>query len=139
MNLVEADVPFAVLRQEPEQFKGRLMLLGGSVVAVRNTNQGGELEVVQLSTEDSGEIRDNATSGGRFLARSSDFLDPAIFAPGLRVSLVGEVEGKEVRQLAEMEYAYPLLAIREIHLWKPEERGLPPSFHFGIGLGTVIY
>lgn len=138
LNRVDRTVPFAVLRQEPEQFTGRLMLLGGSIVAVRNTRQGGELEVVELSTEDDGEIRDNATSGGRFLARSADFLDPAIFRTGMQVSLVGEVAGKAVRPLGEMDYAYPVLAIREIHLWQPEARGLRPSVHFGFGLGTII-
>lgn len=139
LNLVERNVPFAVLRQEPEQFKGRLLLLGGSIVAVRNSNQGGELELVQLSTDDNGKIREKATSGGRFLARSGDFLDPAIFRPGLRISLVGEVEGREIRPLAEMDYSYPVLAIRELHLWRPEDQGRPPAFNFGIGIGTFIH
>lgn len=139
LNRVEWDVPFAVLRVEPEQYQGRSFLLGGAIVAVRNGAQGGELEVAQLSTDDNGHIKDNPTSGGRFLARSGDFLDPAIFRRGMLVSLVGPVAGKEVRELSGREYAYPVLAIREIHLWRPEERNREPRFHFGFGIGTFIH
>lgn len=38
----------------------------------------------------------------------------------------------------DLEYIYPVLAIREMQLWKPEEMTGPPSFHFGIGVGTII-
>ncbi|GAB7025584.1 Slp family lipoprotein [Geotalea toluenoxydans] len=139
LNKVQWDVPFTVLRVEPEQYQGRYFLLGGAIVAVRNGEQGGELEVAQLSTDDDGHIKDNPTSGGRFLARSGDFLDPAIFRRGMLVSLVGPVAGKEVRELAGRDYAYPVLEIREIHLWRPEERSREPRFHFGFGIGTFIH
>ncbi|ACM18724.1 outer membrane lipoprotein, Slp family [Geotalea daltonii FRC-32] len=139
LNRVEWDVPFSVLRVQPEQYEGRQFLLGGAIVAVRNGRHGGELEVAQLSTDDNGHIKDNPTSGGRFLARSGDFLDPAIFRRGMLVSLVGPVTGKEVRELAGRDYAYPVLEIREIHLWRPEERSREPRFHFGFGIGTFIH
>lgn len=138
LDLVEPNVPFVALRHDPDQFKGRLVLLGGAIVGVRNTTQGGELEIVQLATDDEGRIRDNPTSGGRFLARSGDFIDPAVYRQGLLVSLVGETEGKVVRPLSGVDYLYPVLAIREIHLWQPEQR-MGPRFHFGFGVGTVFH
>ena len=42
-------------------------------------------------------------------------------------------------RLDELDYSYPVVAIREIHLWKPEEASAPPAFHFGIGFGTIIH
>jgi len=35
-------------------------------------------------------------------------------------------------------FTYPVLAIQESHLWKPEDFPGPPTFHFGIGIGTII-
>lgn len=139
LRLVDRDLSFAELRREPERYNGRHLLLGGTIVDVRNRNNGSELELVQLKTDESGEIIDTASSGGRFLALSSSFLDPAIYRPGLLVSLVGEVSGKRIMILDEVNYTYPMLIISEIHIWKPEELRAPPTFHFGVGVGTYFH
>ena len=107
--------------------------------AVRNTSGGGELELVQFKTDESGEITDTATSGGRFIAASTEFIDPALYRTGLLVTLVGKVQGMRIMRLEEVDYTYPVLAIREMHLWQPEELSPPPSFQFGIGFGTIIH
>jgi len=117
---------------------GRHLLLAGGIAEVRNTNEGGELELVQFAADENGKITDTASSGGRFIARSSGFLDPAVYRSGLLVTLVGEVQGKKTMLLGDVVYTYPVLAIREIHLWQPEELPGPPKFHFGIGIGTII-
>jgi outer membrane lipoprotein len=47
--------------------------------------------------------------------------------------------GKEVRPLGELEYAYPVIEKRELHIWPVE--GAPatsPQFHFGIGIGKTF-
>ncbi len=43
--------------------------------------------------------------------------------------MMGEVVGKEVQPLDNGEYAYPVIAVREIHVFEPIEL-LPP----GVGL-----
>jgi outer membrane lipoprotein len=138
LRLVDRGVSFAELRQDPQRHIGRYLLLGGVIVSVRNTSEGGELEVAQLKTDERGEITDTGSSGGRFIAASSTFIDPALYKPGNLVTLVGEVRAKRTKPLGDLEYTYPVLAIREIHLWRPGEVSLPPTFHFGIGVGTII-
>ena len=138
LNLVDRGVSFAELRQDPDRYVGRHLLLGGGIAEVRNTNEGSELELVQFATDEDGRITDTTKSGGRFIAISRGFLDPAIYGTGLLVTLVGEVQGKKNRPLGDVTYTYPVLVIREIHLWKPEEFPSPPAFHFGIGIGTII-
>jgi outer membrane lipoprotein len=138
LNLVDRKISFAELRQDPQRYVGKVLLLGGGIVGVRNTNDGSELEIVQFPTDESGEITDTVASGGRFIAWSSGFLDPSLYRTGLLVALVGEVRGKKTMQLGEVEYTYPVLAIREVHLMKPEEGRSPTFFHFGFGVGTII-
>ncbi len=138
LSLVDRGISFGELRREPQRYAGKVLLLGGGIAGVRNTSDGGELEVVQFPTDESGEITDTSATGGRFIAKSSGFLDPALYQAGLLVTLVGEVQGKRVMLLDNVEYTYPVLAIREIHLWKPEEGRTPTMFHFGFGVGTII-
>lgn len=139
LQFVDRGVSFAELRHDAERYMGRNLLLAGGIADVRNTNEGSELELVQFATDRDGNITDTAKSGGRFIARSSGFLDPALYRTGLLVTLVGEALGKRNMPLGDVAYTYPLLEIREIHLWKPEEFSNPPTFHFGIGIGTIIH
>ncbi|KAF0219789.1 MAG: outer membrane [Geobacteraceae bacterium] len=121
MGLVDRTIAFGSLRENPEAFIGKYVLLGGSIVSTKNTNEGGELEVVQLPLDSSGSPEDSYNSGGRFLAVGSGFLDPAIYKQGRMVTVVGEVKGKRGMPLDEVEYTYPVIAIRELYLWKPSE------------------
>ncbi|HEY3423805.1 MAG TPA: Slp family lipoprotein [Negativicutes bacterium] len=139
LRLVDPKLTFAEVRKNSQSYKGQYVLLGGAIVSVLNTNSGDEMEVVQFKTDDKGEITDTDKSGGRFLAVSSSFLDPAIYQPGLLVTIVGEVQGSRSMPLGEADYLYPLIGIREIHLWKPEEMRSPPQVHFGIGVGTIFH
>ncbi len=138
LSLVDRGISFGELRRDPQHYGGKFLLLGGGIAGVRNTSDGGELELVQFPTDENGEITDTASSGGRSIVKSSDFLDPALYRTGLLVTLVGEVQGKRTMLLDNVEYTYPVLAVREMHLWKPEEGRAPTMFHFGFGVGTII-
>ena len=96
------------------------------------------MEVLQQPLDRNQKPTDTDVSYGRFLVRFEGFLDPAIYAGGKNVTVLGEVAGKRVQPLKEMEYTYPVLIPREHHLWKPEDPYSGPSFHIGIGIGGVI-
>jgi len=134
MKTVDMGISFEKLRENPDSLLGKRVLLGGTIAAARNTKDGGELEIVQFNLERNGVPEDTFHSAGRFIAVSTDFLDPLIYQPGRMATLVGEVKGKKVMPLDEVDYTYPVVAIREIHLWKPIEdtKGYPyptPGFY----------
>lgn len=64
----------------------------------------------------------SARPGGRFLVILPPDVGPSTFKPGLLVSLAGEVVGKAVKPLDQAEYTYPVLVVREIHIF-----GIPPG------------
>lgn len=139
-SLVDPTVQFTKLRENPDAFIGKTVLLGGRIASVRNTKEGGVLEIVQFDLD--GDVpQDSFISHGRFLATSVDFLDALIYKADRQVTLVGEVKGKKILPLDEVEYTYPVVAIREIFLWKPadNEKYLlsPPSrynpYYYGYG------
>src|SRR6266540_857389 len=85
LSLVDRRASFAELKGNPDQYLGKYFLLGGGIAAVRNTNEGGEIEVVQFKTDDQGKITDTVNTEGRFLAKSRGFIDPAVYKAGLLV------------------------------------------------------
>lgn len=139
-SLVDPTIQFTKLRQAPDSHIGKIVLLGGRIASARNTKEGGVLEIVQFELD--GDVpRDSFVSHGRFLATSVDFLDSLIYKPDRLVTLVGEVKGKKTLPLDEVEYTYPVVAIREIYLWQPSEGEkyllYPPSrynpYYYGYG------
>lgn len=136
--LTDQTAPFAAVRENPAAHGGRHLLVGGAVARISNTPEGAELEVVQFPLGSSDRPDEKKGSEGRFLARSREFLDPLIYKPGRMVTLVGKVTGEAIRPLDGVDYRYPVLEVREIHPWKPEDPYSPPPFHFGIGVGIGL-
>jgi outer membrane lipoprotein len=134
-KMADRRVTYVMIKQDPGLYAGKHVMLGGAIASVRNSDEGGELEVTEFRVSDNGRPEESAGSGGRFLARSARFLDPLVYKEGLMVSVVGEVAGAETKPLGGREYAYPVITAKELYVWKPEE--LYPSyplFHFGFGV-----
>ena len=94
------------------------MLLGGEVLTAKRLKEGTRLEILQLPLDGSEEpVLDRTASQGRFFAFESSFLDPATLPPNTRVTLVGEITGATRANLDEMEYRYPTVTIKHLHVW----------------------
>ncbi len=131
LDKVDRSISFHDLRENPEKYKGRWIMAGGVIIDVKNIKEGSFLEVLQRPLDSRGRpLRTDATEG-RFLVFSEPFLDPAAYQRGRAISVVAEAAGKKVLPLGDIEYPYPLLNARAIHLWEPYTG---PAFHFGIGV-----
>lgn len=120
-KLVNTDASFSSVKETPENFIGKNMMLGGRIASIRNLSEGAQIEIVQFGLAYNGYPEDTFLSYGRFLATSSSYLDPLIFKPGMLLTLVGEIKGKKTLRLDEMDYTYPVIAMREWHLWRESE------------------
>lgn len=114
---VTSDAPFRNLKEKPDSYIGKNVLLGGRIAGIRNSNDGAWLEIVQFELAGSSYPEDQFESNGRFLATSSGFLDPLVFRQGMLITLVGELKGKKTARLDEMDYTYPVISLREWYLW----------------------
>lgn len=138
LALVDREISFRMLNEHPGAYEGKYVLLGGIIAGVRNEASGGEMEIVQYALDSRGRPEGSESSGGRFLAQSNGFLDPLVYPVGIRVSLVGRVTGRKVLPLNGVEYAYPVVSIREIRLLKPDMYPSYPMFHIGVGVGHTF-
>ncbi len=131
---VDKRVSFADLQKNPGSYKGNWVMFAGVIVASVTEKDGStSLEVVQKPADSQGRPLRTDESGGRFIAVSKQFLDPAVYRGGRVITVVGEVIGDSVRPLGEMSYRYPLLAVEALHLWEPS---YGPRIGIGVGVGV---
>jgi outer membrane lipoprotein len=137
LKMADPTLTYPMLAQDPETYKGKNILVGGQILTTNARDGETWVEVLQKPLDWQNKPKDTDESYGRFLVRIPGFADPAIYAPGKKITLLGEVEGKRVQRLKEMDYGYPVLFPREHYLWKtPDEGG--SQFHFGIGVGVGV-
>jgi outer membrane lipoprotein len=118
---VREDLSFDMVLKAPTDYKGSVVLWGGQVI--ETLQRPGGSEIIVLETPLGYLDRPSAAiySRGRFIAKSTEFLDPAIYKEGMAVTLVGEMIGTESRPLGETSYMYPIVMVKEIHLWGGDE------------------
>jgi outer membrane lipoprotein len=117
---VDPGVTFEMLRRDPSAFRGKVVLLGGVIVSAVNEKDGTLLELYQTRMDGMGTPIDVDRSSGRFLALYKGFLDGEIYRKGRRMTIAGVAEGEKVKRLGDIDYRYPYLVVKEIHLWKEE-------------------
>lgn len=127
---------FADLSAHPEAYKGRAVLLGGTIIQTTNRSNATEIEVLQRPLDSWDERpEDTDQSYGRLLVRCPRFLDSAVYAKDREITVAGEVQGKEVRPLDQTQYPYPVIGCTQIHLWpiRPPVAYYPYPGPYGYG------
>jgi outer membrane lipoprotein len=138
--LVDRTVLFRDVLTSPESYKGLVLVLGGEVLKATRLKDSTQIELLQLPLEAGEEPSfDRQQSQGRFLAMQQGFLDPATVVKGTRVTIVGEVSGGKTDRLDDVEYRYPTLILKHLHIWPVQSYGRrQPGFSIGVfgGMGV---
>jgi len=108
---------FQQVFQNPDAYKGKIVIWGGEVVETINQKDGTTLIVVLQRPLDWTEEPQFRRSEGRFIILVQGYVDPYVFRRGRRITVAGEILGKKVMHLGELEYPYPLLLSKQIYLW----------------------
>lgn len=109
--------PLTQVRQAPQAHIGERVRWGGTIARVENRQAETLLEVVARPLHGDGEPKQLDSSEGRFIARVDSFLDPAIYAVGRNLTVVGTIVESVERKLGEMRYTYPLIQSESHYLW----------------------
>jgi outer membrane lipoprotein len=138
--LVDRAVKFHEVVAAPDSYQGKIVVFGGEVLKAKRLKEGTQIELLQLPL-DKGErpILDRQQSQGRFLVIQQEFLDPATIVEGIKMTIVGELSKSKVEHLDDVEYRYPVLIVKHLHLWpaRSDDDVRPrPRFSIGVGGGT---
>lgn len=139
---IDRTVAFHGVLGAPESYVGRLVVFGGEVLKAKRLKTGTEIELLHLPLDKQERPSlDRQQSQGRFLALQPEFLDPATIVEGTKMTIVGEVSGTKTQLLDDIEYRYPVVIVKHLHIWSAQsDRAVSPygspRFSLGIGGGT---
>lgn len=137
MDQVDRSLTYNSLASRPGESKGKIVLLGGTIVQTVPKPGESEIEVVQKDLLSCGEPRLTDKSEGRFLVVVDRFLDPAIYRPGRGLTVAGKAQDSVVRRIGEIDYRYPVITALEMHLWR--EPLPPPAYPYYYPYGYPYY
>jgi outer membrane lipoprotein len=114
----DLSLTFNQVSQDPNQYKGKWVIWGGEIIETINQKDGTtQIEVFQKPLGWRGEPYETIASEGRFLVLADKYLDSYLFRRGKKITVAGEILGEKVKPIGEMDYRYPLLSGKQIHLW----------------------
>lgn len=116
-----------------EQYRGKLVLLGGRLVETVNLEDGTQLEVTGYPLRKNRVPHIDVESTGRFIVLTDGFLEPVDFAPGRLITVGGRLDGIQQGRIGEVRYQYPVIEAEQIQLWNTDGVFSKPRVHFGVG------
>jgi outer membrane lipoprotein len=128
MRGVDTRVTAEELGRDPLAHRGERVIVGGEILATQPRPGETRIELLARRLQDDHSPERSDRSPGRLLLRSPDFLDPAVYAPGRRITVVGTVTGAEEGKIGELPYRYPTIAAERIRLWPKEELAGPAYY-----------
>jgi outer membrane lipoprotein len=128
------NISFPELLANPDQYTGKLFILGGIIVDTKFTQKGSQIEALYVPVDSRGYLQeDGKYSGGRFLAfypKSRGLLDPMIYKKNREITLAGTFLTIQKSKIDEMEYSYPVFEIRQLYLWEEQQYYLGPAYPY---------
>lgn len=115
---VTEDVTFPMVLKNPSAYEGDIVLWGGLIIETVNLKEGAEIFVLDTPLDHWEEPAPERYSRGRFIAKTTKFLDPAVYRAGKKITLAGQIVGGKTLPLGEAKYTYPVVVIRQFHLWE---------------------
>jgi len=126
MRQVDETLTYQRVQKNPQDFLGKTVLWGGVIVKTTNRQDETILEIRQSELDMEKRPKNVDSSAGRFIVHHAGFLDPVIYKEGREITIAGEIAGKEALPLEGIQYTYPVILAKEIHLWeKIDPRSYP--------------
>jgi outer membrane lipoprotein len=120
---------------KPQPATGKSVQWGGTIVNTTNLQGSTQIEVLAFPLDSDGRPKRDDTAQGRFILERTGYLEPASYAEGRQVTVVGTVSGTRTGKVGGADYTYPVITARQLHLWSPERTYGGSSTMFGIGVG----
>jgi outer membrane lipoprotein len=115
----DSTISFHEIKQDPEVYTGKLVIIGGTIAQVSSTDHGTLLEVVERALDYWGRPRRTNETGGRFMLLYPAHLNTLLYAPGREITVAATVEG-EAAALVDQDLRVPLFLSKELKLWEDE-------------------
>jgi outer membrane lipoprotein len=120
---------------EPSAYLGKSVLWGGIILDTKNLSDSTQVEVLAYPLSRDQRPQSNNRPLGRFLINQAGFLDPAIYAQGQKLTVLGSVDNNQQGKVGESSYTYPVINAEQLQLWSAQ---IENQTRFSFGLGVVF-
>jgi outer membrane lipoprotein len=108
---------FAEVRENPEEFKDKTIIVGGTIIDTINDDGSATLIILSYPLDDSEQPAKWENSQGRFMVNTSHFLDPHVYTNERKVTVAGVVIGVKTAPAGRTQYRYVILNAVQLYLW----------------------
>lgn len=133
---VNRNITPAMIHQDTP-YTGQRVVWGGRIIKTQPLAQTTHIEVLAYPLDGDGMPEFHQPSLGRFVIIQQGFLEPADFAHGRHISVVGRIGNMLDGHIGAAPYQFPVIHAQQIQLW-PKDQRRPSNIHFGIGVGIRL-
>ncbi len=114
-----------------DAYVGRHVRWGGDIASVKPGQNSTCVTVLARPLDGEARPKDTDQTLGRFIACSSGFYDPAVYAQKREVTVVGTIAGSKTEKIGDYDYTYPEVTADNIYLWpkRPQFNGAYPYYY----------
>ena len=134
-SLVDQSLTPQAVNAEPVASRGKSVLWGGTILDTRNLKDSTQIELLAYPLDSSQRPIQASKPLGRFIVRQAGYIEPATYAQGRLLTVLGSVGDSQLGKVGEASYSYPVILADKLLLWSPESESSKSTFHFGIGIG----
>ena len=112
---------------------------GGTIVEVENEPSFSAIQILLYPLGSYGRPDLDEPNQGRFVMKSAEFLDPAVYKKDTSITVAGALTGDTERTIGNKTLRLPLVAARHIHLWQEVDYYPYYGGYGGYGYGPGFY
>ncbi len=130
------DISYAQAIQNIAGYRNAPVRWGGIIVDVENEQNFSLVQVLYYPLSSDGRPQTNKQNEGRFVIKTPEFLDPAVYARNTEITVAGILAGDLERAIGKKVMRLPLISPTTLHLWPVY---LYDNYYDGYGLGYGPY
>jgi len=133
------DISYTQVSQNVDSHKDVPVRWDGVIIDVENEESFSLVQVLFYPLNYLGRPLLDEPQGGRFVIKSTEFLDPIIYAKDRRITVVGTLNGDIERTVGKKVIRVPLLISTATHLWPKYHYYGYGGYGYGYGYGYESY
>lgn len=111
------DISYNQATHNIAQYKNAPVRWGGVIIDVENEQNYSIIQVLYYPLKSYGRPQLDKANEGRFLIKSPEFLDPAVYTKDTEITVAGTLTGDVERKVGNKTLRLPLISSKVIHLW----------------------
>jgi outer membrane lipoprotein len=127
------DLGYFEVITNPAKYKNAPVRWGGTIIEVENEASFSAIQVLLYPLGSYGYPDLDEANQGRFILKSVEFLDPAVYKKNLSITVAGIIDGDTERKVGNKTLKLPVVTAKQIHIWEEPDNSVYYGGYRGYG------